>query len=148
MLFISYKFTMSITKAPSILHDKKVLLVDATPDNLYLTQRYVQNMWVDKENITTAKDWSTAIEFAKKQLFDLIVTEISLPWMDGAELSQKIKEIALDKSPKMVAYTANQFAWNIAHIEELFDDIILKPADKETFEEKIREVFAREKIEN
>lgn len=139
---------MTLSQTPSVLHSKKILLVDSKPDNAYLAQRYLRTLWVDQENIAIAKDWFAAIELAKKELFDVIVTEMSLPWMDGTEISQKIRAMYPENSPKMVVYTANQFIKKIPQIEESFDNIIIKPASRETFEEKLLEVFAMENDKN
>ncbi|HMS91282.1 MAG TPA: response regulator [Candidatus Absconditabacterales bacterium] len=133
---------MTLVQTPSILHSKKILVVDAKEDNALLSKKNLENLGVDKENITIVKDGLEALEAAKKQLFDVIITEIQLPGMDGAQLSETVRTIYQEKSPKMVVYTANQFVEEIPKINKSFDTIILKPSSRANFEEKLLEVFA------
>lgn len=138
---------MTLSQTPSVLHSKKILVVDAKQDNALLSKMNLQTMWVDKENITIAKDGFEAVEEAKKQLFDIIITEMQLPGMDGAQLSETVRAMYPEKAPKIVVYTANQFIEELPKIHESFDQIILKPASRKSFEEKILEIFEMENNE-
>lgn len=56
------------------------------------------------EEITVAVDGIDGLEKFKKDSFDLIITDVSMPNLDGLEMSSKIKKI--DKEVSIIALSA------------------------------------------
>ncbi len=68
---------------------KKILVVD---DSL-ITRTMEQNILIAANyNVETAEDGQTAWEMAQHNKYDLIVTDIEMPNMDGFELTEKLKQ--------------------------------------------------------
>lgn len=123
------------------LEDKKILIVDDDASSYSLAKIYLTKMWIDKRNISFAGDGLSAIEIVKKELFDLVLMDIELPWINWVETSQTIKSRYNWNSPKLIAYTANVYFDREKVMKELFDAIIIKPVTKEKFEGKILAVL-------
>jgi putative AdoMet-dependent methyltransferase len=70
---------------------RRILLVDDEPDILDVCQRTLET---DGYQIKTAQSGNAALEQVKQQSFDLLVTDIKMPGMDGLELVQAVKQIA------------------------------------------------------
>ncbi len=121
------------------LENTKILIADDDDGNRELAKIYLKNIWIKQENIVTAIDWLDALKTAKEQLFDIIIMDIGMPFMDGKKAAKEIRSIYNLNSPKIIAYTANneQKMINDTENKELFDDIIIKPAIRELFKQTI-----------
>lgn len=121
------------------LENTKILIADDDDGNRELAKIYLKNIWIKQENIVTAIDWLDALKTAKEQLFDIIIMDIGMPFMDGKKAAKEIRSIYNLNSPKIIAYTANneQKMINDTENKELFDDIIIKPAIRDIFKKTI-----------
>lgn len=121
------------------LENTKILIADDDEGNRELAKIYLKNIWIEQENIVTAIDWLDALKTAKEQLFDIIIMDIGMPFMDGKKAAKEIRSIYNLNSPKIIAYTANneQKMINDTENKELFDDIIIKPAIRDIFKKTI-----------
>ncbi len=80
--------------------------------------------------VTTAFTGEEAIEKARKQTFDILITDLKLPGIDGIEVLKKIKEGNIDICAIMItAYASVDTA--IKALEEGAYDYITKPFDME-----------------
>jgi CheY-like chemotaxis protein len=69
-----------------------------------------------------------ALESVLRQSYDLIFMDIQMPEMDGVQAAQAIRKKLGDKSPKLVALTANAFPGaREKYLSEGFDDYLSKP---------------------
>lgn len=111
----------------------KILLVEDEAFNLIVLEEMIKIFYPDIE-ITTANDGQEAYEILKKTSFNLILSDINMPVMDGYGLIKKIKE-ELKLSAPTVAVTA--FAIQ-GDKEKLllngFDDYVSKPIDMSELE--------------
>ena len=123
------------------LEDKKVLIVDDDNSSRILADVYLRHTWIDKKNISFARDGLSAIKMLEKELFDVIIMDIYLPWISWIETSQMIKDSYNWGSPRLVAYTADMFFDRKEAMKELFDAIIIKPVAQWEFTEKILPVL-------
>ena len=71
--------------------NRRILLVDDEPDILDVCQRILER---DGYQVETAPSGNAALEQVKQQSFDLLVTDIKMPGMDGLELVRAVKDIA------------------------------------------------------
>ena len=114
------------------MENKKILIADRDDISTSLSKKFLGSLWIEEKNITTTKDGIKAIEIATEELFDLIIMEISLPWVDGIDASKEIKSYYHGRGPKIIGSTTN-----IYEIPKVFDDILIKPIKKEDFTKKI-----------
>ena len=97
-------------------------------------------------DVTSADNGISALSKTEEQTFDMIITDIMMPKMDGFELADSIrlinKEIPIifmtardDKPSKMLGYSIG------------IDDYIVKPFDMDILLMKISAIFRRARIE-
>lgn len=124
------------------LEETKVLIVDNDNLSCDVAKIHLEKAWVKRKNIIIAHDWNTAVDLAKKQLFDLILMDIRMPWKTWIDATKEIRSHYNWNSPKIVAYTADVFAANDIANKELFDAFIVKPINREIFQKPIFEALA------
>jgi len=124
-----------------MLEETKVLVVDDDNISCNIAKLYLERTWVKSENIVIAHDWNTAVDLAKKQLFDVILMDIRMPWKTWIDATKEIRTHYNWDSPKIIAYTADVFAANDIANKELFDAFIVKPINKENFQKPIFEAL-------
>ncbi len=119
--------------------DYKVLLVEDNAEVLEYLQKQLAGEYV----ILTAKNGREALELAKQELPDMVISDVMMPEMDGVELCSRIKkDIRLCHIP-VILLTAKSMT---LHIEEGFsagaDDYIAKPFSISLLKIRIRNLFA------
>ncbi|MBP5856180.1 response regulator [Marivibrio halodurans] len=67
----------------------RVLVVDDEPDVLSLVARTLEGVGYD---VTTAKDGYVAVRELRDRQFDVVVTDIVMPKMDGLELIVQLRK--------------------------------------------------------
>ncbi len=75
------------------LHTKRILLAEDSAFYRNLLRSYLTSLGYD---VTTAKDGKEAWEKIKKYEFDVLVTDIVMPGMDGYELSMNVRNTGKD----------------------------------------------------
>ncbi len=92
------------------------------------------------ENIIVVENGQEALNYARKEKFNLILMDMQMPIMNGFESTQKIREIPEYKSTPIIALTA--FAMK-GDREKCIDagatDYIPKPIDGKEFIEKVKQ---------
>lgn len=107
----------------------KVLVVD---DEVLVRKSVVKVLKRDGLDVTEAEDGYKAIELAKNNDFDIIVTDVRMPGIDGIET---IKEIKKDK-PGIKTIVMTGFASENTPVEAIrlgVNDYIYKPFELEEF---------------
>jgi len=114
------------------LENKKVLVVDDTTICNELTVWQLKSMWIPNNNITVVTNWLDAVEAVRNatswKMFDIILMDIKMPWMNGIQTANQILALCWDKPP-IVALTANRYALDDPEAE-VFSKMTLKPVDK------------------
>ncbi len=80
--------TLKYTKGLSLLY---------VEDDLELQTQSKELFEVLFDSVTVANDGVEALKIYKKEPFDVIITDVKMPNMDGVELTKKIKEINPDQ---------------------------------------------------
>jgi CheY-like chemotaxis protein/ubiquinone/menaquinone biosynthesis C-methylase UbiE len=105
----------------------RILLVDDEANILDVCQRILEADGYQVESVQSGHD---ALEQVKRQSFDLLVTDIKMPGMDGLELVQAVKEVA----PHLPCVIMTGFSTMDTTIKALklgVDEYVLKPFDPE-----------------
>ncbi len=81
----------------------KILIVD---DSKSMRQMVQFTLKSTPHELVEADDGDVALDIAKRQPFDLILTDINMPNMDGLTLTQKLRELSgHQKTPIMILTT-------------------------------------------
>jgi CheY-like chemotaxis protein len=95
---------------------KRVLVVDDEDKILFVVRRALARLGEDCE-VQTASDGRQALEMARDAPFDLVVTDLRMPGMDGIELTQALRD--LDGNPVVIWMTAYGGCTKTAEMERL-----------------------------
>ena len=81
---------------------KKILVVDDEPDSLRLLSYFLSH---EGYEVTVAKDGLAAMEMLVQSRFDLVLSDVKMPRMDGVALAQHIvSSVPLTPVLLMTAY--------------------------------------------
>ncbi len=136
----SYETFLSADLAPinpSNLSGLRILLADDNEMNILLIQTVLHNY---KMVIDIADDGEKAMELFEKNHYDLVLTDIHMPKMNGLELSKAIRlhQNELKNSIPIFAVTASVLSEDRAlYAKAGIDDLILKPFSEKQLISKI-----------
>jgi YesN/AraC family two-component response regulator len=83
------------------------------------------------KNVYTAKNGQEALEIIKKEDIDILITDINMPIMGGAELIQSIRH-QTDKDPMIVVLSAHNESRLLTSLINMgIDQFLNKPLDKQ-----------------
>ncbi len=118
----------------------KVLIVDDLEENLYLMESLLKGKGYE---VVSARNGLEALDKLRKDSFQLIISDILMPKMDGYGLCREIKKDEKLKDIPFIFYTATytskkdeKFALGLGA-----DKFIIKPQEPEIFIKNIREVL-------
>ncbi len=94
---------------------KKILLIE---DDTFLVDIYVTKLEENDFKVDAARTGEEGIEMMKKNSFDLVLLDISLPGMDGWDVLEKIRENGGMKKVK-VLILSNMDDGNRKRLEDL-----------------------------
>lgn len=95
---------------------KRVLVVDDEDKILFVVRHALARLGAECQ-VQTARDGRQALEMARDAPFDLVVTDLRMPEMDGIELTQALRE--LDRSPVVIWMTAYNGCTKAEEMERL-----------------------------
>jgi len=79
-----------------------VLVVDDVPDVTEMIQLLLKHAGYD---VATAGSAKAALQMARKQHFDLVISDIGMPEMNGYELATALRDLAAYNSTPLIAVT-------------------------------------------
>jgi CheY-like chemotaxis protein len=82
----------------------KILYVEDNEDNIYMLERRLKRAGFD---VVIARDGAAGVAMAAAELPELILMDIGLPVLDGAEATRRIKAAPETKHIPVIALTAN-----------------------------------------
>lgn len=124
-----------------ILTNKKVLVVDDSPDNLFLISRYLLHAGAEVE---TAKNGQDAVEKAQSNnnTYNVILMDLQMPIMDGYEAVRILKSNDSFHTP-IIAFTADAMKGEKWRSQEAgFSGYLTKPIDRQHLIDTIARVIA------
>lgn len=121
-----------------------VLLVDDEPDNLGVAQQILQHFGA---RVFTARDGEEALKLLGTMTPTFIVSDLSMPGIDGWELLKKIREMPRFSHVPVIALTAHAMRGDREKaLAAGFDQYITKPFRLVSFLEDLEACMNRLKV--
>src|SRR5262245_1250231 len=124
------------------MSSEKIIIVDDETDVLDLCKRILE---VKGYQVTIARDGREVIELAKKEHFDLLLTDIRMPGMSGLDVAQAVKQSA----PDVICVTMTGFSTMDMAIEALklgIDEFVMKPFSPDELGMAISKALDKERL--
>lgn len=124
--------------------DLNILYVEDDDEVRQGTFNYLKKFFKD---IKLAGDGQSGLEYYKKEKFDIIITDINMPKMNGLEMAENIKKINPNQNILIISAYAviNNF---ITSIKLGIDGYILKPVDYDQMNEVLYKICLKIKSFN
>jgi DNA-binding response OmpR family regulator len=113
---------------------RRILVVEDDRDIAHLVELHLQDLEAD---VTLAHDGHTALDLATKHPFDLIILDLTLPGVDGLEITRRLRS-RTNYTPILMLTARSADVDRIVGLELGADDYLTKPFN-------IRELIARVK---
>jgi CheY-like chemotaxis protein len=119
--------------------EKKILFIDDEGSQRDFMERFIPKIGYA---VKTADSSETALEMLRTESFPLIITDLSMPGMDGLELCRNVKKI----HPDIIIYALSGY---IASFDEQkleacgFDGYLSKPSNSHTLKQAIDGAFEK-----
>jgi putative two-component system response regulator len=116
---------------------KNILLVEDNEINLEIMLSQLTSMGYTVDTAANGKD---GLEKSQKKKYDVILTDIEMPVMDGYQMAEEIRRAENDSthSTPIIAITASEFDLNEEKAKSLgFSDYMLKPLEIDVLEKKL-----------
>lgn len=127
------KLTYSDVKTISL--DAKVLLVEDNDINRDLALKFLKKLDIVP---FLANNGREAVDFIKKESFDIILMDCQMPILDGYQATAEIRNLNLERQPIIIAMTANALSTDREKcLSAGMDDYISKPVGKKKLAETL-----------
>lgn len=125
--------------------DKSIVLI--VDDNIELLD-YLDDILKDDYIVEKAVDGESELKKALNQKFDLIISDIMMPVMDGIEFCRKLKsDIRTSHVPVILLTAKKSIESEMAGLDTGADDYITKPFNAEVLLKRVRNIIeSRKKI--
>ena len=85
--------------------------------------------------VVEAASGEEAVGMAKARRYDLIVMDLHMPGIDGAEAARQIRRHSADRCPPILALSADVFSGRQRELgDKSFDEYLIKPISSETLD--------------
>lgn len=122
-----------------------ILVVDDYPANLLLLERQLQTLG---HRVTLAENGEIALAHWQAARFDLVITDCSMPVMDGHELTRRIRNLEAERglaACRILGVTANAQAEERARcLASGMDECLFKPIGLHTLKARLPQALARQ----
>ena len=121
---------------------KKILIVEDNKNNMRLVKQLIEDAeeYMNEElHLLCAESGPDALELVKDVPLDLVLMDMSLPDMNGNEVTRRLKEYSLLKDVPFIVITAYATEQDKQLFSQTFDDYISKPIDDDIFIKKIEQ---------
>ncbi|MEO9967014.1 MAG: response regulator [Reichenbachiella sp.] len=122
-----------------------VLIVEDHPE----VREFIQNIVETKYHVLTAPNGQRALKVLEKEPIDLIITDLMMPWFDGFELLEKLKESEkLRKIPALVLSARTSEEDKTKVLSQGVNDFLCKPFNPEELLLRIENLLNRKELWN
>ena len=148
LIYAEEKIIKTSTPTPVLIkttnNDKNIIVVDDDVDLLKLTTEVLKQYQYKVVGFTIAEK---AIEHLKEYTFDLVITDIQMPNMDGFLFAKTIQSLAdFYKNQPIIAVTGQSDINDIKYKEAGFSTVIKKPFTPQILLKTIDAVFNKQEI--
>lgn len=121
-----------------------LLLVDDNTEILTYLKGQLEGMY----RVITARDGESALALARKQIPDIVVSDVMMPKMDGIELCKRLKtEIVTSHIPVLLLTARTSTVFQVSGLKEGADDYITKPFSSDVLRARLSSLLNnREKL--
>ena len=129
--------TLDYSPAPQegLLSQMRILVVDDSADTVDMLRKLFE---MDGALVTTAASGMEALEIAREQTFDAVLSDISMPGMDGFEFVRRLRELPAQADVPVLALTGFGRAEDVERAQaEGFLSHVTKPIDVNTLVEAL-----------
>lgn len=134
----------SQTALEEILTDKKVILV--VDDNADI-RKYLSQIFKERFIVYEAADGETGLQLALQHIPDLIISDVIMEGMTGAELCRKIKEEpSLMHAPVILLTASSSSEIKLKGLECGADDYITKPFEKDLLIARVNNILRNRNV--
>ncbi len=117
--------------------EKRILMIDDDKHMHRILQLYLKNYNIEVIGVTSGR---MGLHKLQQEKFDLVLTDIQMPGMDGKELIQKLREHYPDMPVLIIsAYEEEQFKDEIQSLKKI--QLVAKPFDQSTIIKKINSLL-------
>jgi PAS domain S-box-containing protein len=121
-----------------VLSHLRILIVDDSADTVDMLQRLFE---MDGAFVATASGALAALEIAAQEDFDVVLSDISMPGIDGFEFVRRLRGLARNKDVPVLAITGFGRAEDVSRAEaEGFHSHVTKPIDVNDLVEMLRAI--------
>lgn len=125
------------------LESKKILLVEDDPNFGSILKEYLS---INGYDVTLAKNGIEGFEKFKKDMYDLCLLDVMMPYKDGFTLAKEIRE--RNEVVPLIFITAKTLKEDVLKGFKLgADDYISKPFDSEVLLAKIKSILSRRVVQ-
>ncbi len=152
----TFRFRAKLTKAPAAatgiaepdatpeLNGKQALLVDDNPIALEILERILSPVGMKS---TCVQSGAEALKVLGERSFDLVLTDIRMPGMNGYEFARAVRRIHGKRFPRIVALSSDISWGNREKMANAgFDGFLMKPARKQVLFSMIQAVLGLSEI--
>jgi PAS domain S-box-containing protein len=130
-------------KRASDLRQMNALVVDDSEDTVEMLRMMLEK---DGATVWTARRGTEALELAAKQKFDVVLSDISMPGMDGFEFLHRLRELEANKDVPVLALTGFGRSEDIVRAESAgFHAHFAKPLDVKALSETLERVLSQKR---
>ncbi len=120
--------------------DKKILVVDDSSLMRGFAKGSLQTLKLN--NVTEAGDGVEALAELKKGKYDLILSDLQMPNMDGLELLKAVRsDIGLKNIPFIIMTLAGKREVLLDAVKEGLNDYLMKPVTARALDKKLKNIF-------
>lgn len=132
------------TEAPDVRRPARVLIADDNDAVRRVLARHIERLgWT----VTTATNGRDALDRARSEPFDLLLSDIDMPEMDGMTLLASLKDHAATRDlPVIMISGQGDLASVVACIERGADDHIAKPYEPALLQARVRASVDRKRM--
>lgn len=102
-------------------------------------KKYLELEW---NNVLIVENWLYALEVVKHQIFDMILLDIMLPWIDGISICKKIRESQND-TPIIMTTSKWELEDKLEWFDYWADDYLVKPFELKELAARINAISKR-----
>ncbi|HEX8549756.1 MAG TPA: response regulator [Cytophagaceae bacterium] len=142
-----FQFSIKVKRAPGVtkrhlssadLSNKKILVVDDNNTNLRIL-KYQLDLVKIKPTLSNSPE--EALQLIVRENFDLIISDMQMPGMDGLTLTKKIKELPDRKNIPVILLTSMGDQIHRGAHRNLFASILNKPTKQSILIDKVIELL-------